>query len=127
WMLQKVEKGENAEDLKMNVLQAIYYIIQSWDEVNSNTIRNYAVLDNIADAIEALDFLDPMQLVETFRTDDSIVTDLEDTNNSFEIPVVSANVASTSLETICTFLLQEDGTEEYLNILRKIENFIRRT
>ncbi|CAG8786827.1 279_t:CDS:1, partial [Gigaspora rosea] len=73
----------------MNVLQAIHYIIQSWNKVNSNTIQNCwyhtqilskdtnfylrsflenhhqttdPVLDDIADAIEALDFLDPMQV-----------------------------------------------------------------
>ncbi|CAG8740731.1 21634_t:CDS:2, partial [Racocetra persica] len=96
------------------------------------------VFDDIADILEALDLLDPMQideflviaeenivyevfpddqiiteLVETFRTNDLIVTDLEDANDSFEIPVVSANIANTSLKTIYTFLFQENGTEEY--------------
>ncbi|CAG8728634.1 18363_t:CDS:1, partial [Dentiscutata erythropus] len=110
-----------------------------------------SILDDIADALEALDFLDPMQvdeflaiaeeniiyevpsddrviteLVKTFRTNDPIVTDLEDADNSCEIPMVSANVTNTSLKTVYTFLLQEEGIEEYINILRKIENFIRR-
>ncbi|CAG8793776.1 2456_t:CDS:1, partial [Gigaspora rosea] len=40
WMLQEVENGQRAEDLKMNVLQAIHFIIQGWDEVKANTIRN---------------------------------------------------------------------------------------
>ncbi|CAB5395243.1 unnamed protein product [Rhizophagus irregularis] len=40
WMLEKVEAGQHIQDLKMDVLQAIQYIIQSWDEVSVNTIRN---------------------------------------------------------------------------------------
>ncbi|CAB5367928.1 unnamed protein product [Rhizophagus irregularis] len=40
WMLEKVEASQHIQDLKMDVLQAIQYIIQSWDEVSVNTIRN---------------------------------------------------------------------------------------
>jgi len=39
-MLEQVEAGELVYDLKMNVLQAIQYIIQGWDEITANTIQN---------------------------------------------------------------------------------------
>ena len=39
-MLKQVEAGELVYDLKMNVLQAIQYIIQGWDEITANTIQN---------------------------------------------------------------------------------------
>ncbi|CAG8604768.1 15733_t:CDS:1, partial [Dentiscutata heterogama] len=106
----------------------------------------------LEDALEALDFLDSIQvdeflaiakenivyevpsddqviteLVKTFRTNNPIVIDLEDADDSCEIPMVNANMANTSLKTVRMFLLQEEGTEEYINILRKIENFIRGT
>ncbi|CAB5363548.1 unnamed protein product [Rhizophagus irregularis] len=40
WLLEQVEDGQFIQDLKMNVLQAIQYIIQGWSEVTANTIRN---------------------------------------------------------------------------------------
>ncbi|CAB5378851.1 unnamed protein product [Rhizophagus irregularis] len=40
WLLEQVEDGQFIQDLKMNVLQAIQYIIQGWSKVTANTIRN---------------------------------------------------------------------------------------
>ena len=40
WILTQVEKGNDIKNLKMNVLQAIQFIIRSWDEVTPETIRN---------------------------------------------------------------------------------------
>jgi len=39
-MLEQIEAGEDIWDLKMDVLQAIQYIIQSWDKVTTKTIQN---------------------------------------------------------------------------------------
>ena len=68
-----------------------------------------------------------MELVETFRADDPIGADLEDANDSLEIPIVSADMATASLETMRTFLLQQDDTEKYISLVKKIENFIKKT
>jgi hypothetical protein len=43
WILSEVQKGNNIKDLKMDVLQAINYIIKSWEEIKSLTIRNYCI------------------------------------------------------------------------------------
>ncbi|CAG8697505.1 26913_t:CDS:1, partial [Racocetra persica] len=32
WMLKQVEDGMDTQDLKMDILQAIKYIIQGWNE-----------------------------------------------------------------------------------------------
>ncbi|CAG8714054.1 9061_t:CDS:2, partial [Cetraspora pellucida] len=42
-----VEKSERADGLKMDVLQAIRFIIQGWDEVTAETIRNCWCYTNI--------------------------------------------------------------------------------
>ena len=39
-MLDEIEKGEKIEDLKMNILQAIRFIIKSWEEITPETLRN---------------------------------------------------------------------------------------
>ncbi|CAG8687603.1 20221_t:CDS:2, partial [Dentiscutata erythropus] len=39
-MLQHVEEGNRAEDLRINILQAINFIIQAWDEISAETIHN---------------------------------------------------------------------------------------
>lgn len=40
WILTRVEEGNDIKDLKMDVLQAIQFIIRSWDELTPETIRN---------------------------------------------------------------------------------------
>src|ERR1043166_6941681 len=39
-MLQYVEAGNRVEDLRMNVLQAINFIIQAWDGISAEIIHN---------------------------------------------------------------------------------------
>ncbi|CAG8755712.1 12647_t:CDS:2, partial [Cetraspora pellucida] len=63
-MLQEIEKEEHAENLKMNILQAIHFIAKSWKEVSVDTIQNYPVLNDIVNTIETLDLSNPMQVEE---------------------------------------------------------------
>ncbi|CAG8731527.1 5424_t:CDS:2 [Rhizophagus irregularis] len=51
--------------------------------------------------------------------------DVEEMDDSDEIPIISTSAAITSLETVRTFLLQQDNTEEYLKLVGKIEKFFR--
>jgi len=39
-MLQYVEAGNRAEELRMDILQAVRFIIKAWDEVKVETIHN---------------------------------------------------------------------------------------
>ena len=39
-MLQNVEAGNRAEDLRMDILQAIRFTIQAWDKINAKIIHN---------------------------------------------------------------------------------------
>src|SRR6266516_1396436 len=39
-MLEQIEAGDHIHNLKMDVLQAIQYIIQGWDEITAETIYN---------------------------------------------------------------------------------------
>jgi len=39
-MLEQIESGEDAKNLKMSTLLAIQYIIQAWDDVTSDVIFN---------------------------------------------------------------------------------------
>ncbi|CAG8680845.1 3466_t:CDS:1, partial [Cetraspora pellucida] len=178
WMLQEIENEKRAENLKMNMLQAIHFLIQSWDEVSISTIQNCwshmkilsadtsfylrspsedlcrtadPVLNDILNAFETLDLPNPMpvkkflaipeentiyevpsddqvitNLVKTFRADEPTTVELEDVDDSFKIPIVNANTANVSLETVRTFLLQQNDAEEYINALRKVEKFIKK-
>ena len=40
WMLEQIEGGKDASDLKMDVLQAVRYIVRAWDEVTPEVISN---------------------------------------------------------------------------------------
>ncbi|CAG8725708.1 7441_t:CDS:2, partial [Gigaspora rosea] len=155
WMLQEVENGRCAEDLKMNMLQAIQ-ILSADDDSDSSSLEDFCQttdpINDIANALNSLGLPNPMnveeylaipeenivyevppdnqvimELVETFRMDDPVDSDLEDADDSLEIPIVSANIANASLETVLMFLLQQDDTEKYINLVKKIEDFIKKT
>ncbi len=40
-MLEQVEARQLVQNLKMDVLQAIHYIIQAWNEITVKIIKNY--------------------------------------------------------------------------------------
>jgi len=87
-MLEQVEADERAQDLKMDVLQAIRYVIQGWNNVTAETIYNcwrhtgilpintdieldfplnddYEIFDDeLTDALKALNFSNMMELEE---------------------------------------------------------------
>ncbi|CAG8778276.1 25189_t:CDS:2, partial [Dentiscutata erythropus] len=132
WILKHVEKSERADGLKMDILQAIHFIIQGWDEHYGQTMD--PALDDLTNALEDLciHFDNPMpveeflsipaedvvyeiptnnqvieELIKTFKPVDLACDDSED-DNSIEIPLISIDIAITSLETVSMFLLQQD-------------------
>ena len=175
-MLQYVEIGNCAEELCIDVLQAIRFIIQAWGEVNSEIISNCwrhtkilpdvnvdfrnvsedirqnedSVLRDLADSLRTLNLPYPMQaeeylnmpeenivyevpkddkvieeLVYLFKNTDKENVDLDEMDDSNEIPIISPSAAIASLETVHTFLLQQDNAEEYVKLVEKIKKYFR--
>ncbi|GBC02883.1 hypothetical protein RclHR1_04880008 [Rhizophagus clarus] len=56
------------------------------------------------------------ELVYLFGNTDKENVDLEETDDSNEKPIISTNVAMSSLENVHTFLLQQDNVEEYIRL-----------
>jgi hypothetical protein len=102
WILEQVEAGHAAQDLKMDILQAIYFIIKAWDEITPDTIHNCfrhtgilpihseedvhnladnahsvsdPVLDGLANDLEALNFPDCTPLEEFLNNPEEDVVD----------------------------------------------------
>ncbi|GBC36913.2 tigger transposable element-derived protein 6-like [Rhizophagus irregularis DAOM 181602=DAOM 197198] len=151
-LLRYVEAGNRAEDLRMDILQTIRFIIQAWGEINPEVVRNCwwhtkilpddvnvnlrnvsedirqnenLVLDELADALRDLNLSYLMQaeeflylpeenivykvpednkiieeLVYLFKNTDKENMDLEEIDNSDEIPIISTSTAIASLETV---------------------------
>ncbi|GES79799.1 CENP-B homolog protein 2-like [Rhizophagus clarus] len=79
WLLEQVEAGQNIRNLKMDVLQAIQYIISSWNEVTNKTIY-------------------------IFKNSVKNTNDLDEIDDSDEIVTISTSVALKSLElSICFY------------------------
>jgi hypothetical protein len=175
-MLEQIEAGEDIRDLKMNVLQAIRYIVQSWDEITVKTIQNCwyhteilspdtddiglhdevgetdnLILDELRNGLKALRLPNAMQmkefltipeedityevleddqiiaeLVNIFKSGENNINDLDEMDDSTEIPIINTNVAFKSLENIRTFLLQQEDTNEHIKLMSIIEKFIRK-
>ena len=77
-MLEQVEAGHFVQDLKMNVLQAIYYIIRAWRETSAETISNSwkhtKILPTNADSLN-----------NTQRTNDPVINELVETLDALQI------------------------------------------
>ncbi|CAB4416043.1 unnamed protein product [Rhizophagus irregularis] len=65
------------------------------------------------------------ELVYLFKNTDEENMDLEEMDDNNESPVISASTAISCLETVCTFLLQQDNANEYIKLVGKIEKFFR--
>jgi hypothetical protein len=165
WMLEQIEGGKDASDLKMDVLQAVRYIVRAWDEVTPEVISNCwkstkilpnnVVSDNdygdedesnnnllaeLSDSIKKFNFPTVISVNEylsfpeenvTFELpeSDNIVSlfsrEEVDDDDSNEAPIISASMALKSLETVRTFLTQQEDSSSYLRLFNSLENFIR--
>ena len=73
WMLEQVEAGQFIQDLKMNVLQAIQYIIQGWNGVTANAIKNcWDHVKILSDAIPRDIYDDDLMFDDDLMLDDEL-------------------------------------------------------
>src|SRR6266542_2322917 len=115
-MLEQVEAGQDIQDLKMDVLQAIQYIIQGWNEVTTKTIQNCWYHTKI------LPFNSDMELDD--ETDDLILKELYDTFKVLHLPnAMKVEEFLTIPEEDVVFEVLEDAQiiADLVNIFKKSE------
>jgi len=81
WMLEQIESGKNASNLKMDVLLAIQYIVQAWDNVTSDVISNCWKATKI--------------LPDNNDDDNSIKDETQELNNELSESIVRLNCSDT--------------------------------
>ncbi|RGB30523.1 hypothetical protein C1646_765231 [Rhizophagus diaphanus] len=152
WILEQIEASQFIQDLKISVLQAIQYIIQGWSEVTTETIIDDFLLNeifrileiiNLSNSMGAKELLnipeenivygipeDIMEFIEIFKKQSKENTndlnDLDEMDDSIEIVIVSTNVALKSLNTMHTFLLQQENSNKQIKLVNTIEKFVRK-
>jgi hypothetical protein len=99
-MLQHVEAGERVENLRMNILQAIQFIVQAWSEISAETIRNCwghtkilpdlgnlsenedLLLDDLTNTLQALKLSNAMQVEEFLNIpEENIIYEVPDSDH----------------------------------------------
>ncbi|CAG8805148.1 24248_t:CDS:2, partial [Cetraspora pellucida] len=154
WMLEQVEADNLVQDLKMDVLQAIFANLsddlhKAGDSRLEGLIRSLDTLclSNVIEIDEFLNFngeeivyevLPEDQIIKelayVFRNDESVevidegnteVID-EEEDDSIEPAIVSGNSALNSLENVQMFLLQQEDSGDQLKSINFLEKFIRR-
>ncbi|CAB5382754.1 unnamed protein product [Rhizophagus irregularis] len=113
WLLEQVEAGQNIQDLKMDVLQAIRnsLIFRPEEDITYEIFEDDQIIT---------------ELIDIFKNSYENTEDLDEIDDSDEIVTISTNIALKSLETVNMFLLQQENTEEYIKLIGKIEKFIRK-
>ncbi|CAG8531185.1 9492_t:CDS:2 [Racocetra persica] len=154
WMLEQVEAGNFVQDLKIDVLQAIFANLsddlrEAGNSRLENLIRslNTFCLPNAIETDEFLNFNSEeivykvftedqiiKKLAYVFRNDESVkvidegnieVMD-EEEDNSVEPTVVSGSSVLNSLKNVRMFLLQQEGSGDQLKSINFLEKFIRK-
>src|SRR5260363_125675 len=83
-MLQEIENGKRAENLTMNMLQAIHFLIQSWDEVSASTIQNCWSHTKILPADTSFYLRSPLE--DLRQTADPVLNDIVNTLENLDLP-----------------------------------------
>jgi hypothetical protein len=121
-MLEQTEAGKFIQDLKMDVLQAIQYIIQAWEETTPTTIHNCwhhtKILSTNADILGDVQETDRLVLEEITETLDALhlpnrmgvneLLTIPDENVIYEIPEEDRLIATLA----DTFRKEENNLEE---------------
>ncbi|CAG8738018.1 13150_t:CDS:2 [Rhizophagus irregularis] len=133
-MLEKVEAGQHIQDLKMDVLQAIQYIIQILD-VDLNKAIKALRLPNMMQLKEFLTI--PEENIVYEISEDEIISELanifkkntnhpDEIDDSTEAEIISINEALKCLKTLNLFLLQQENANEHIKLVDIIEKYIKR-
>ncbi|CAB5395212.1 unnamed protein product [Rhizophagus irregularis] len=112
-MLRHVKAGNRAEDLHMDVLQAIRFIIQAW------IVYEVPKDDKI---IEELIYLFKNTDKENMDLEEMDVEEMDDID---EIPIISTNAAITNLETRTYVSTLTGQYGRIFKVSGKIEKFFR--
>ena len=75
--------------------------------------------------VEPLDEDEAISVAISCFKDDHVDGIENDDDDSIEVPVVTASAAASSLETVCMFLLQQEGANEHLWLVNLLERFIK--
>ena len=89
------------------------------------TISDEDIVYQAPDNDQIITELVDMFKIEADEEDANKEVDPDEMDDSSEVPLVSITTAINSLETISTFLLQQDDTGEYIKLLGKIESFVK--
>ncbi len=66
-------------------------------------------------------------LINAFKkSDEENINDIDEMDDSTEVPIINSNVALKSLKNIHTFLLQQEDSDEYIKLVNTIEKFVKK-
>ncbi|RHZ89822.1 hypothetical protein Glove_9g369 [Diversispora epigaea] len=105
WILEQVETGQFIQDLKMDVLQAIRFIIPTLHLSSAMDIEEFLFVpeeDIVYELLEDDKII--TELVDIFKNSEENIENIEESDDSIELVIIDINVALTSLENIQMFL-----------------------
>ncbi|CAG8441085.1 6961_t:CDS:10 [Diversispora eburnea] len=131
-ILEQVEASQFIQDLKMNVLQAIHFIISSWDEVTALYLPNAIGIEEFLSVPEENIVYEDLEddkiiteLVDIFKKPEENIEDVEELDDSIEPVIIDISVALKSIENVQMFLFQQENSEKYIKLANTIEKFIK--
>jgi hypothetical protein len=70
---------------------------------------------------------DITEFIEIFKKQsEENINDLDEVDDGTEVVIVSTSIALTSLNTMYTFLLQQENSNEQIKLVNTIEKFVRK-
>ncbi|GES83520.1 tigger transposable element-derived protein 4-like [Rhizophagus clarus] len=117
WILEQVKAGQFIQDLKMNVLQAIQYIIQgyqssSFTKYDAGQVKEFLIISEENIVYEIPD--DISEFANMFKN--GFTNHIDKIDDSTEIEIIGINKALEGLKTVNLFLFQQENANEQINL-----------
>lgn len=118
----EAENDTEADDLILDEISRMLEIINLPNSMGAKEFLSipeedivYEVPDDITDFIEIFK-----------KQSEENTNDLDEMDDSTEVITISTNVALKSLNTVHTFLLQQENSNEHIKLVNTIEKFVRK-
>jgi hypothetical protein len=111
-----------ADDLVLDEISRMLEIINLPNSMGAKEFLNIPEENIVYEVPE-----DITEFIEIFKKQsEENINDLDEVDDGTEVVIVSTSVALTSLNTVHTFLLQQENSNEQIKLVNTIEKFVRK-
>src|SRR6266498_4872384 len=120
-----IESDDETDDLILKELHDLFKVLHLSNVMKVEEFLTIPDEDIVFEVLEDDQII--ADLINTFkRSNEENIDNIDEMDDSTEVPIISNNVALKSLKNIHAFLLQQEDTNEYIKLTNIIEKFVKK-